>query len=230
MYINKNVFKSNKFKNEYIDYSGFLHTSIRSYSVNHKIRNGIGKVFNLDNILKVFTSFSIGLILRWFINDIFNVNVFIDYTHLLSVCYYIGMACIIIIINEWFSYINMPNINISNIPNIIISNISIGIKNISVGIKNLFKDNGKIMINGNGSYFTNNKNGSMGVKSMESCVHCMDNSQEQIGKGKGVDKSSRGPSKPFSKDELAENNFKTLKETKLTEENKKKIIYDPNLS
>jgi len=52
MYINKNVFKSNKFKNEYVYYSGFLHTSIRSYSVNHKIRNGIGKVFNLDNILK----------------------------------------------------------------------------------------------------------------------------------------------------------------------------------
>jgi len=46
------------------------------------------------------------------------------------------MACIII--NEWFSYINIPNINISNIPNIyIISNISAGIKNISVGIKNI---------------------------------------------------------------------------------------------
>jgi len=137
------------------------------------------------------------------------------------------MACIIIIINEWLSYINISNINISNIPNIIISNISIGIKNISVSIKNLFKDNGKIMINGNGSYFTNNKHGSMGVKSLESCVHYMDNSQEQIGKGKGVDKSSRGPSKPFSKDELAENNFKTLKETKLTEENLKKNSWGP---
>lgn len=40
------------------------------------------------------------------------------------------------------------------------------------------------MINGNESSFTNNKNGSMGVKSLESSVHCMDNSQEQIGKGK----------------------------------------------
>jgi hypothetical protein len=151
-----------------------LHTSIRSYSVNHKIRNGIGKVFNLINILKVFTSFSIGLILSWFINYIFNVNVFIDYIHLLSICYYIGMACIIIIINEWFSYINIPNINITNIRNIIISNISVGIKNISVGIKNLFKDNSKIMINGNGSSFTN-KNGSMSVKSLESSVDYMDN-------------------------------------------------------
>jgi sensor histidine kinase YesM len=46
--------------------------------------------------------------------------------------------------NEWFSYINIPNINITNIPNIVISNIS-------VGIKNLFKDNSKIVINGNGS-------------------------------------------------------------------------------
>jgi len=100
MRLNKKVFKSNNTKNEYIDYSEFLHTSNRSYSVNHKIRKGIGKVFS---------SFSIGLILRWFINDIFNVNVFIDYTHLLSICYYIGMACIIVIINEWFSYINIPN-------------------------------------------------------------------------------------------------------------------------
>ena len=40
------------------------------------------------------------------------------------------MACIII--NEWFSYINIPNINISNIPNIIISNISAGIKNLPI--------------------------------------------------------------------------------------------------
>ena len=37
MRLNKKVFKSNNFKNEYIDHSGFLHTSIRSYSVNHKI-------------------------------------------------------------------------------------------------------------------------------------------------------------------------------------------------
>jgi hypothetical protein len=52
MRLNKKVFKSNNLKNEYIDYSEFLHTSNRSYSVNHKIRNGIGKVFS---------SFSIGL-------------------------------------------------------------------------------------------------------------------------------------------------------------------------
>jgi len=123
------------------------------------------------------------------------------------------MACIIIIINEWLSYINIPNINITNIRNIIISNIS-------VGIKNLFKDNSKIMINGNGSSFTN-KNGSMGVKSFESSVDYMDNSQEQIGKGKRVDESSQGPSKPFSKDELAEHN---LKDAKLTEENLKKFL------
>jgi hypothetical protein len=41
MRLNKKVFKSNNFKNEYIDHSGFLHTSNRSYSVNHKNRNGI---------------------------------------------------------------------------------------------------------------------------------------------------------------------------------------------
>jgi hypothetical protein len=92
------------------------------------------------------------------------------------------MACIII--NEWFSYINIPNIGITNIRNFIISNISVGIKNISVDIKNLFKDNSKIMINGNGSSFTN-KNGSMGVKSLESSVDYMDNSQEQKEKVKG---------------------------------------------
>jgi len=34
--------------------------------------------------------------------------------------------------NEWFSYINIPNINISNIPNIFILNIYVSIKNISV--------------------------------------------------------------------------------------------------
>jgi hypothetical protein len=54
----------------------------------------------------------------------------------------------------------------------------------------------------------------MGVNSLESSVHCMDNSQEQIGKGKGVDESSRGPSKPFSIDELAEHNLNVLKDAK----------------
>ena len=28
---------------------------------------------------------------------------------LLSICYYIGMAYIMVIINEWFSYINILN-------------------------------------------------------------------------------------------------------------------------
>ena len=69
--------------------------------------------------------------------------------------------------------------------------------------------------------FFTNKNGSMGVKSLESFVDYMDNLQEQIGKGKRVDESSRGPSKPFSKDELTEHN---LKDAKLTEENLKKFL------
>ena len=68
MRLNKKVFKSNNFKNEYIDPSGFLHTSNRSYSVNHKIRNGIGKVFNLVNILKQMDLLIIQVVLIRIIN------------------------------------------------------------------------------------------------------------------------------------------------------------------
>jgi len=68
MRLNKKVFKSNNLKNEYIDHSGFLHTSNRSYSVNHKIRNGIGKVFNLVNILKQMDLLIIQVVLIRIIN------------------------------------------------------------------------------------------------------------------------------------------------------------------
>jgi hypothetical protein len=68
MRLNKKIFKSNNFKNEYIDHSGFLHTSNRNYSVNHKIRNGIGKVFNLVNILKQMGLLIIQVVLIRIIN------------------------------------------------------------------------------------------------------------------------------------------------------------------
>jgi len=45
-----------------------LHTSNRSYSVNHKIRNGIGKVFNLVNILKQMDIIIIQVVLISIIN------------------------------------------------------------------------------------------------------------------------------------------------------------------
>ena len=44
------------------------------------------------------------------------------------------------------------------------------------------------------------------------------------------DESSRGPSKPFSKYELSEHNLRILKNAKLTEENLKKVIDNPNTS
>ena len=67
MRLNKKVFKSNNFKNEYIDHSGFLHTSNRSNSVNHKIRNGIDKVFKV-NILKQMDLLIIQVVLIRIIN------------------------------------------------------------------------------------------------------------------------------------------------------------------
>lgn len=58
--------------------------------------------FNIRNIFKVFIIFSFGLISRVLVNFYFNLNVFMDYNHYISIFYYFSLSIFIVFINYIF--------------------------------------------------------------------------------------------------------------------------------
>ena len=56
--------------------------------------------------IKVAIIFVIGYIIRWYINDIFDVNVFVQYNHWLSITYYLSMAGLTAFIHELFNHLD----------------------------------------------------------------------------------------------------------------------------
>lgn len=56
--------------------------------------------------IKVAIIFVIGYIIRWYINDIFDVNVFVQYNHWLSITYYLSMAGFTVFIHELFNHLD----------------------------------------------------------------------------------------------------------------------------
>lgn len=57
----------------------------------------------IDKVLKIFIIFSIGFIIRWFINNIFDVNVFIEYTNVISITYYFFMGGLSVFIQDFIN-------------------------------------------------------------------------------------------------------------------------------
>jgi hypothetical protein len=69
----------------------------------------ISKIFNISNLNKVIIIFTIGLISRIFIGHFYNLNVFSEYFHLISIVYYSFFSLFIVAVHE---IINHFNINI----------------------------------------------------------------------------------------------------------------------
>lgn len=65
--------------------------------------------FSPSNIIKISIIFTIGIISRYFINEHFSTNVFVDYLTVVSILFYLGFSSFIVIINELFSYYDMNN-------------------------------------------------------------------------------------------------------------------------
>jgi hypothetical protein len=76
--------------------------------------------FTFNNFIKVITIFCVGFTIRWFINDIWNVNVFTNYLNWISLSFYGFFSTFIVFINEFFSQykFNSP-IQIKTFKNII---------------------------------------------------------------------------------------------------------------
>lgn len=58
------------------------------------------KIFNKKSIIKIFIIFIVGFVIRITVNYAYNINVFIDYTNMISIFYYYFMALFAVVINE----------------------------------------------------------------------------------------------------------------------------------
>ena len=65
--------------------------------------------------IKVSIIAVIGYISRWYINDIFNVNVFVNYNHPLSITYYFSMAGFSTILNELLNILDGSKMTIGGL-------------------------------------------------------------------------------------------------------------------
>src|SRR5438477_7522017 len=82
------------------------------------------RVLNKSNRMKMIFVFVVGFISRVFVNNVYNVNVFLDYLDQISLIYYLFFSLFIIIIHEFVDCFNnvFPSFSFINvIDNILIS-------------------------------------------------------------------------------------------------------------
>ena len=73
------------------------------------------RLFNRQNLTKVFIIFIVGYTSRVLINNMYDINVFKDYTNLISYIYYIVMAFFTMLVHEFVSYFDIVAIPCVNL-------------------------------------------------------------------------------------------------------------------
>ena len=64
----------------------------------------LGSVFNSTNIIKILIIFLIGFVSRIIIYHYLDINVFSDYTHSISILYYLGISSFSVYFDQLFSF------------------------------------------------------------------------------------------------------------------------------
>lgn len=64
------------------------------------------RIFNRETITKVFIIFIFGFASRIIINCIYDINVFIEFTNIISILYYLVFAMFTVLVHEFVSYFN----------------------------------------------------------------------------------------------------------------------------
>jgi hypothetical protein len=72
----------------------------------------LGNIFNSTNIIKILVIFLIGFIFRIIIYHYLGINVFLDYTHSISILYYLGISSFSVYFDQLFSFQDVIPINI----------------------------------------------------------------------------------------------------------------------
>jgi hypothetical protein len=78
----------------------------------------LGNIFNSTNIIKILIIFLIGFASRIIIYHYLDVNVFSDYTHSISILYYLGISSLSVYFDQLFSFQYSALINIEPTNNI----------------------------------------------------------------------------------------------------------------
>src|SRR2546423_1099241 len=91
----------------------------------------ISRVFSRLNFTKVLIIFAVGLISRVIVNYVYDINVFKDYTNVISLTYYGGFAWFVGFVNG-IPKISLDALKLSNIRNAF-SNIIYGNNKITMG-------------------------------------------------------------------------------------------------
>lgn len=82
----------------------FYSLKIVYLSIANKLPNLLGKIFTLPNFNKMIIIFIVGFISRVLIVNFYNVNVYFEYTNIISLIYYSSMSFFIIIVHEFVNY------------------------------------------------------------------------------------------------------------------------------
>ena len=77
----------------------------------------LGNIFNSTNIIKILIIFLIGFASRIIIYHYLDINVFSDYTHTISILYYLGISSLSVYFDQLFSLQYSAGINIEPINN-----------------------------------------------------------------------------------------------------------------
>ncbi len=65
------------------------------------------RILNRSNRNKIILVFILGFVTRVFVNNVYNVNVFLDYLDQISLIYYLFFSLFIIIIHEFVDYFHI---------------------------------------------------------------------------------------------------------------------------
>jgi hypothetical protein len=78
----------------------------------------LGNIFNSTNIIKILIIFLIGFSFRIIIYHYLDINVFLDYTHSISILYYLGISSLSVYFDQLFSFQYSVLINVEPTNNI----------------------------------------------------------------------------------------------------------------
>jgi hypothetical protein len=84
--------------------SNFLCKLKLVYFIKNKLPILLGKIFTKPNLNKVIIIFIVGFISRFFVGNIYKVNVYLEYLNVISVFYYLCMSIFIVILHELIDY------------------------------------------------------------------------------------------------------------------------------
>ena len=150
--------------------------------------NFLFKFFSLTNLVKIGVIFIVGFSSRVLINLFFEVNVFIEFTHWISVCYYIAFSSFTVWLNQFLDLFpfSLPKVNFK------VLNLSYITNAFSTLLYGSSPTNNKIFLGDSLSDNLNNKE--VTSKSHEKQILCRngDDNSNQVRRKKGYEGESSG--------------------------------------